>query len=286
MFFFIIDAFSDKPFGGNPAGVIIYDDISDSYMQSLAAELRFSETAFIKLLDNNKFDIRFFTPNSEVELCGHATIASFSALQDAGYINGNGIFYINTRSGLLPVYVQDDFIMMEQAPPIEGTEIDDIRHLAEILNISAEEIGDSQFKLKPQVISTGLFDIMLPIKTKESLNKITPDFTELSKLSKHYNVVGVHAFTLDEDEFTASCRNFAPLYGIDEEAATGTSNGALTYYLYLNGVIEEFDKNYLFKQGESMNRPSLITTRIELRDGIKILTGGKSRILSKGELYL
>lgn len=286
MLFYIVDAFSDKLFGGNAAGVVIYDDISDSNMQRIAGELRFSETAFIKLLDNNKFDIRFFTPNSEVELCGHATIASFSALKDARYINESGTYYMDTRTGKLPVYVEDDFIMMEQAQPVKGSEIDDTGALAEILNISNEEIGDTQFKLKPQIISTGLFDIMLPIKTKESLNNIKPDFAALSEYSKQHNVVGVHAFTLEEDGYTANCRNFAPLYGIDEEAATGTSNGALTYYLYINGVIKEFDRNYLFKQGESMNRPSLITTRIEIRDGIKILTGGKSRILSKGELYL
>lgn len=286
MLFYIVEAFSDKLFGGNAAGVVIYDDISDSYMQSVAAELRFPETAFIKPVDNDKFDIRFFTPNSEIELCGHATIASFSALRDAGYINKNGIYYMNTRSGLLPVHVDDNFIMMEQALPVKGAEFDDIRLLAEIVNISVEEIGDSQFKLMPQIVSTGLFDIMLPVKTKESLYRINPDFIKLSEFSKRYDVVGVHAFTLDEDKYTANCRNFAPLYGINEESATGTSNGALTYYLYLNGIIKEFCRDYHFKQGESMNRPSIITTRIEMEHNLKILAGGRSRILSKGELYL
>lgn len=286
MKFFIVDAFSDEIFGGNTAGVVVYDDIPDSYMKSLASELRFSETAFIKPLDVNKFDIRFFTPNAEVELCGHATIASFSALRTAGYIPANGKYLMNTLSGLLPVYVEDDFTMMEQASPIKGIEIDDVKTLAEIMKIPAEEIGDCSYQLKPQVISTGLFDIMLPVKTKEILNRISPDYFKLSEFSKTYNVVGVHAFTLDSSKYTASCRNFAPLYGINEEAATGTSNGALTYYLYLHNVINEFDKNYMFSQGESMNRPSVITTRIEKDHDIKILCGGKSRIISSGELYI
>jgi PhzF family phenazine biosynthesis protein len=286
MKFFIVDAFSDEIFGGNAAGVVVYDNVPDSYMKGLAAELKFSETAFIKPLDANKFDIRFFTPNAEVELCGHATIASFSALRSAGYITANGKYLMNTLSGLLPVYVEDNFIMMEQASPVEGIEIDDVKTLADIMKIPEEEIGDCFYQLEPQIISTGLFDIMLPVKTKETLNRISPNYFELSEFSKIYNVVGIHAFTLDSNGYTANCRNFAPLYGINEEAATGTSNGALTYYLYIHNVINELDTNYMFSQGESMNRPSVITTRIEKKPDLKILCGGRSRIISKGELYI
>ena len=91
--------------------------------------------------------------------------------------------------------------------------------------------------LIPQLISTGLPDIMMPVASPADLEKISPDFPALSKLSEKYQVVGVHAFTTDCDDATCHVRNFAPLYDIDEEAATGTSNGALTYFGYLNGFI-------------------------------------------------
>lgn len=284
MNFYIVDAFTSKPFGGNPAGVVIYENMSVEKMQKIASELRYSETAFTKQIEAYKFDIRFFTQNSEVPLCGHATIASFGALLDSGIISGNGMYYINTKSGMLPVYVEDNFILMKQAKPVVRSEIIDMDSIAKSLNISVDDIGDYNFKLKPMIVSTGLFDIMLPVKNKAILNSISPDFQALSDLSSCYNVVGIHAFTLENNNYTASCRNFAPLYGINEEAATGTANGALTYYLYINGVIKEFNNDYSFEQGEKMNRTSVINTRMEFNNDIEILCGGSYSIFSRGEL--
>lgn len=286
MLFYIIDAFTDKPFGGNPAGVVIYDNMEDHKMQSLASELKFSETAFVKQIENRTFDIKFFTQNSEVALCGHATIASFGALLDSKYISNNNIYYMNTKSGLLTVSVKDDFIFMTQAAPISGDIIYDTGSIANVLNISTLDIGDTNYDLKPRKISTGLFDIILPVKSKEILYSISPDYKELSNLSRDYNVVGVHAFTLDSDCYTARCRNFAPLVGIDEEAATGTANGALTYYLYINNILKELSTDYTFIQGEKMNRPSKIITRLESSDKVKVLCGGSFSILSKGNLLI
>lgn len=82
MDYYVIDAFTESKFGGNPAGVVIYNDLDEMYMQQFAAEVRFSETAFVKKINNNTFDIKFFTPTNQVELCGHATIAAFKALLD------------------------------------------------------------------------------------------------------------------------------------------------------------------------------------------------------------
>ena len=99
-------------------------------------------------------------------------------------------------------------------------------------------------------------------------------------------MVGVHAFTVNAEDGAIHCRNFAPLYDIDEEAATGTSNGALTYYLYKNGLLREGTEN-IFIQGEAMNRPSKITSRLTLDDGrIKIQVGGSAGILACGEINL
>ena len=112
-------------------------------------------------------------------------------------------------------------------------------------------------------------------------------FKALSDLSARYEVVGVHAFTLDGDDATCHVRNFAPLYDIDEEAATGTSNGALTYYGYLNGFVKSGD-DCRFVQGEKMKRPSVIESHIEVDadGGCLIRVGGGGVMLAEGEINL
>jgi len=288
MDFYIVDAFSKKPFGGNAAGVVLYENLSPEMMQKLAAELKFSETAFIKRLNASTYSIRFFTPTNEIDLCGHATLASFIALKQGGHITGNGTYLMKTEKDMLPISVLDDFIMMEQASPIirETLSPTETELLANIFNIPVNEIGDITYNLVPQVASTGVFDIMLPVKSKEVLENLNIDFSKLAEFSKDKNVIGVHAFTLDCDGHTACCRNFAPLYGIDEEPATGTSNGALTFYLYMNKVIKDLNVSYTFLQGEKMGRPSVIVSQLCGEDKIKVLIGGSCCVLSKGRLNL
>ncbi|MGE7114332.1 PhzF family phenazine biosynthesis protein [Lysinibacillus sp. NPDC047702] len=98
-------------------------------------------------------------------------------------------------------------------------------------------------------------------------------------------VGGYHAFTLDTEKGIVESRNFCPLYGINEEAATGTSNGALTYYLFNNHVLNTFYQEYTFLQGYSMGRPSIIITKLINKNNPRIMVGGNAMILTKGELY-
>lgn len=284
MEYFVVDAFTEKKFGGNPAGVVTYEELDEGFMQSFAAEVRFSETAFIKRLDTETFEIRFFTPVSEVDLCGHATIASFKVLLEYGAIENNHRYYMKARAGLLPVYLEDSLVMMEQGIPQLGSVFKDYEEIAEMFNISSDEIGDMNYNLVPQACSTGLWDMMLPLKTEKALNSLSPDFERLSEYCRANGLCGVHAFTLDTQEGDAMCRNFCPLYGIDEEAATGTSNGALIYYLYKNGVIDKFYKDYTFLQGYSMNRPSTITTRLVDNNGVRVMVGGNAVIIARGSI--
>ncbi len=299
MKFYIVDAFADELFGGNAAGVVILEKEekypSEDIMIKTAAELKYSETAFIKQIAENEFKIRYFTPAAEVELCGHATIGSFGALVDCGLAKNHETYMIDTLSGKKEVMIKDQLVMMDMSAPVELDKIIDgnkLEELAKIMGIEVEDIG-----MMPQMISTGLPDIMLHVKNKEILMNINPDFPALSELSDRYKVVGVHAFALnlnnqspEEKKITAFCRNFAPLYEIDEEAATGTSNGALTYYLFKNDIIKENEEN-LFLQGESMNRPSKISSILETttykdETTVQIKIGGMYRILSKGDIFL
>ncbi len=288
MKFYIADAFTDTLFGGNPAGVVILDKgepfPNDETMRKTAAELRYSETAFIRPLDERTFNIRYFTPADEVDLCGHATIASFHCLKEAALIKAGGIYTNRTLAGDLEIQVSEDSILMDMATPqYLGSihEEDAIAELHEIMGLQYE----SNNKFIPQIISTGLPDIIMPVDTRRTLSEIQPDFKALAELSGRYNVVGVHAFSLDspDESVTAHCRNFAPLYDIDEEAATGTSSGALTYYLVRNEVCDK-NAECLFIQGEEMGRPSVIRTRI--KDGQSIQAGGGAVTLAGGQIYL
>lgn len=290
----IVDAFTTKVFGGNPAGVVLIpeggDFPDDNVMVSTAAELRYSETAFIKRLDKDKFNIRYFTPAAEVDLCGHATIGSFFVLLNEGIISPGKTYIDETLAGTLEIDVTDDAIMMDMADPNVSQPMtgEERKGLYKIMGISedGQDHYDGKIKLMPRIAYSGLSDIMMPVKDEEELSKINPDFPALSELSKKMGVTGVHAFTVNSKDDFIHARNFAPLYDIDEEAATGTSNGALTYYLYDYGIVREGEMNTVI-QGEKMNRPSRIVTRLTVEDGnVKIKVGGFAVSLATGEINI
>ena len=190
MKFYIVDAFTDEIFGGNPAGVVILpegaDFPSDEICVKTAKELRYSETAFIKRLGGNEFNIRYFTPAAEVELCGHATIGSFAALRYGGYI-GDGDFLNHTISGDLNITVNGERVLMDMATPVKLNEIkeeDKLVELYAIMGLSYLGQRAKGLKLTPQMISTGLPDIMMPVVSLEDLDAIDPDFKALSDLSE------------------------------------------------------------------------------------------------------
>jgi len=291
MKFFVVDAFTDKAFTGNPAGVVLLENtesLSKETMQKIAQEVRFSETAFVKQKSENEFLILYFTPISEVDLCGHATIASFKVLQYIGIVNENQIYKVHTRAGIIDVFIENQIIMMEQAEPSiwDELETEDILEISQLLGISIEDIGDEKIIIKPRVVSTGLWDLMIPVKSKQILFSLSPDYEGISNYCKLHSIVSFHVFTLDEVNAFANCRDFAPLYGIPEEAATGTANGALIYYLFKLGIVEA-EKTYEIIQGESMGRPSNIFAKVHLKDSIyKAYVGGNAKIIIEGNLML
>ena len=281
MDFYIVDAFTSEPFGGNPAGVVMLGEGEafprEEMMVKVAAELRYSETAFVQPGGKGHFSLRYFTPCGEVDLCGHATIASFSVLRHLGIVADGATCINHTRAGDLTVSVGERVMMQMATPRALPTPID-ISRLCRIMGIP-----DIITSLPPEVISTGLPDIILPVAGVDILNALTPDMDALAALSSDLQVVGVHAFATGNDGYTAHVRNFAPLYGIPEESATGTANAALTHYLHRHGLVADAAE-CRFLQGETMGRPSVVSTR--LMAGGTIHVGGTSCILASGTLRL
>ncbi|WP_291578838.1 PhzF family phenazine biosynthesis protein [Clostridium sp. UBA6640] len=312
---YIVNAFTKDTKGGNGAGVVVDASmLTASEMQIIAKEVGLSETAFIipnankkkhnnsKNVEDYDFEVRFFTPTQEVELCGHATIASFYTLANLGMISCDGgknqkIIRQKTKAGILDVELNfsDDNIsnvLMTQTDPNFLFEIDDSSELCNILGISSEDIFIESFKIKPQAVSTGLADIMLPVKNLKVLKSINPDFKKLADYSNSLGVIGVHAFTLETENDTSnvSTRNFGPAAGIDEESATGTSNGALGAYLIKNEIIKvnkDESTTIYCEQGYYMDNPSEIIVKGEKSfEKIVIKVGGKASIIAKKEIEL
>ena len=236
--------------------------------------------------DAADFKVRFFTPKEEVDLCGHATIAAFYTMAYLGVLKP-GKYKQETKAGILGIEIKEDnSVMMNQSVPV-FSEIIEKDVLADSLNIDASQIPAD---LPAQIVSTGLRDIMIPVKSIEVLNAMRPDMEKIKMISQKYNTVGYHVFALESlYGANASCRNFAPLYEIPEESATGTSNGALGCYLYRYGKINSGQESSLvFEQGYSMGKPSEILVSLSVKENKiqEVRVGGSAMNLTLSEIEL
>lgn len=283
---FIVDAFTKRPFSGNPAGVVLLGAgqpfPSEPFMQGLASELRHSETVFVRPLLERHFHLRYFTAVEEVPLCGHATIAAFTALRHAWMLSLGGC-QAQTAAGQLDLDVEGDTVWMDMARPRKLHQFEK-PHTTELLEACGLSKSDADPHLPAVIVDAGLPDILLAVKNSEALEDARMDSTRMTALSQRYGVVGFHLFTCDSAGHTARCRNFAPILGIEEESATGTANAALTYHLHLEGRIP-LEKESVFLQGESMGKPSEVRSRIHGSAGaLKIRIGGAGAMVLESTL--
>ena len=282
---YVMDAFSAQIFGGNQAGVALPETpLSDALMQQIAAEFKHSETAFVQKEADGTVTLRYFTPAGEVELCGHATIASFALLRSIDLLQ-DGLHTAHTKAGDLTIDVSGDTVWMDMAPPVLLRELPEAEWPA-LYEAYGLTVADRPEGFVPKIVSTGLADIMMPVRDHETLMRAVQNAPVVTELSKHYDVTGVHMFCLGGEDCTAYCSNYAPLYDIPEECATGTSNGALTYYLYLQGLVKAGEEN-VFVQGEHMNRPSEIRSRLKVEgDAVTVQVGGRAVMSMECEVKL
>lgn len=283
---FIVDAFTNHIFGGNQAGVVLLREEQpfpkDRLMQTIAAELKHSETAFVKQLDQHNYELSYFTPEGEVELCGHATVSAFTVLREQGQI-ACGDFVAQTLSGRLSVSVEPDKIWLEmpQGELIQTLSEDEAARAFAAYGLSE---SDRVAGMQPTIVKVGLADILLPVNSKTALDHATQNRDKVVAFTRELGSVGVHMFFCPaEGKPTAHCRNFAPLFGIDEESATGTSNASLTHYLNMHGRVKPNEIN-TFIQGEAMGKPSTIFSKIDEHGRIWI--GGNAVISVRGELNI
>jgi len=273
-----VNAFTAGVNGGNGAGVVFdADNMSSEEMLVVAAKVGFSETAFVSSSVRATHKIRFFTPTEEVDLCGHATVATWSLMLQLGK-HQPGIYSQETLAGILGVTISEDgLVFMQQKEPMFFDMVD-IKELSQALGIGENDYHE---QLKPQIVSTGLKDILVPIKDEAILSLLAPNFEALTELSKKYAVIGLHVFCLiDNQPSVAAARNFAPLVGIPEESATGTSNGALLCYLREHGALRT-GACHRIEQGRAMHKLSYIYGKFENNS---IWIGGHATVIKTLEL--
>ncbi len=210
---FQVDAFTDEPFAGNPAAVCILPEPRESeWMQNVAREMNLSETAFLHRRDDG-FELRWFTPTVEVDLCGHATLASAHVLWEAGYLKPDQPARFHTRSGLLTAerrgeWIEMDFPADPERPttPPEG--------LAQALGATPVYVGEIPFAY------------LVEVESEEIVRKLQPDFALLRRLPR--GVVVTARATSPTYDFVS--RFFAPHVGIDEDPVTGATHCCLGPY--------------------------------------------------------
>ncbi|MBZ0304639.1 MAG: PhzF family isomerase [Anaerolineae bacterium] len=292
-----VDAFTEMPFTGNPAGVVWpADGLSESEMQSIARELNNSETAFIFASESPDYDvhIRYFTPAIEVPICGHATIAAHVVRATETHLASVKLLQ-KTKVGILPVEVNAtdsgyEVIMTQGAiefvPPFEDS-----------VSVSiCKALGLTHTDLDPrcpvQIVSTGHSKVMVGLRDVEKLAHLIPDHQRLRHLSAEIGCNGYFVFGFDApDSGTLTCgRMFAPAIGITEDPVTGNANGPLGAYLVQHGLVQHDGRQFCFtaRQGVHIGRPGSMKVRVTIQDGRpeEVQISGRAVIVFKAELTL
>lgn len=278
-----IDAFTDKPFRGNSAGVVYSDELTKEEMQLIAREFNVSETAFLSKSGEADFNLQWFSPTVEVKLCGHATIASIHYLKQIGIIQDNSSITFKTLSGILKGSTKNGFHSLSLPVPelkkFEGNKEEIIKALN-----GEEVINPEKF---PFILDNGGY-LYIHISSLNELMNLKPDYKSLMDLSSARK--GYDAFTLFttetiEEDNHAHLRFFTPFYGIDEDPVTGSANGPLLLVLRYLGLIEENTegKIYTFEQGDVLGRKGRINVSFSPSKN-QLSISGKAVTVFKGEL--
>lgn len=297
----LFDSFTTKFFGGNIAGVVTEaDNLSSVEMLKIASEINAPTTGYVLRKEINHFEVRFFTPSQEIDMCGHVVIGVFMALAEEGKIatKNSNVAYVKqyTKAGLMPVEVyfknkKPVYVLMKQNQPLFKDLKLNLNKIANLLGIPTNFI-ETEYPI--EWVSTALRHVFIPVKNLKALKELKPNFPALGELSKKINVETIDVFTREtvNSDYNVHSRDFCPGIGNPEEAASGTTNGALACYLLKNKVILNIKDNGKIlinaEQGFEMGRPSNIRSEIIVKDKeiIEVKVGGTAVCSLIGEIYL
>lgn len=293
-----VDSFTRNKFHGNPAGVVPdADGLTEEQMQRIARELNNSETAFIFSSTSPEYDVevRFFTPTTEVPLCGHATIAAHYVRAIEGEAVSGRVMQM-TKAGILPVNIvrenNDYSIIMTQGTPEVSTPLEPfiVEKIAGALGIVVNDIRDD---CPVSIASAGHSKIMVGIKSNSQLHTLNPNMDELSAISAEVGGNGYYIFTLNPDEdVLVHGRMFAPAIGISEDPVTGNANGPLGIYLVHYGICRSLESenelSFSILQGEAIKRDGGMRVHVKTENKKPVLVQivGQAVVAFKTEIEL
>jgi PhzF family phenazine biosynthesis protein len=260
---FVVDAFAERPFTGNAAAVCLLERWrGDSWLQSVAAEMNLSETAFL-VPEGDRFRLRWFTPAIEVDLCGHATLASASVLWDQQLADVDQIIAFITRSGILTArrhraesgrqQIELNFPLQPQsaAPPAPD--------LLESLGVQPVYVGKN-------------IDYLIEVADEQTLRTLAPDFRRLKEVACRGVIVTAKS---DGAPYDFVSRFFAPASGIDEDPVTGSAHCTLAHYWHAKLAKSQFRAYQASPRGGNVD--------VEIA-GDRVLLRGSAVIVTRGHL--
>jgi len=254
-----VDAFTSEPFSGNPAAVCVLPEaVNETWMQKVASEMNLSETAFLYAQDDG-YNLRWFTPASEVDLCGHATLASAHVLWEAGYLPVDAQARFYTQSGLHTAQRNGAWIEMD-FPAEAPAETSAPPFLVEALGVTPKYVGKNRL------------DYLVEVGSAETLRRLQPDFGLLKTLTGRGVMVTSRA---DSPDFDFISRYFAPSFGIDEDPATGSTHCCLGPFWQRRLGKDSFTAYQASARGGVL--------RVQIK-GDRVLLGGQAVTVLRGEL--
>jgi len=257
-----VDAFTQTAFKGNPAAVCLLRHTPNlEWMQALAAEMNLSETAMVeRRAEANAFNLRWFTPTVEVDLCGHATLAAAHVLWQAGEVAAGETIYFHTRSGVLTADMSGGLIALDFP-------IDQVSDVA-VPSILAEALGVAVIN-----VAKGRDDYLVEVASEQAVRQLVPDFAKLAQMPGRGLIVTARG---KSDRFDFVSRFFAPNAGIDEDPVTGSAHCTLAGYWQARLGKKRFSAY------QASPRGGVVEVEIS---GTRVTLSGQAITVMKGELY-
>jgi PhzF family phenazine biosynthesis protein len=281
-----VDAFTARPFFGNPVAVVLdADDLSSEQMQRIATWTNLSETTFVlkPTIPQPAYRLRIFTPTNELPFAGHPTVGSCHAVVEAGIVKPvDGRLVQECGAGNLPLRISG--AGGERWIHVETPEAVLVKELPELAPAISSALGCRIADTAPTAFRNGPIWLFAHFEREEEVRSLAPDMSALAKLSLECGVGGVAVFSFVESgPFAVHIRCFAPAFGVPEDPVTGSANGALPAYLAHHGLLDRVGREYLATQATELGRDGRVRVRL-LDERGRSEIGGQAVTVIEGEL--
>ncbi|MCM3595627.1 PhzF family phenazine biosynthesis protein [Metabacillus idriensis] len=286
MKYFVVDVFAENKYEGNQLAVCIPEGkiVEQKEMQQIAKEINFSETTFIMsgLQHNGGYDVKIFTPDSEIPFAGHPTIGTAYIIRRFLEGDDDKEIKLNLKVGQIPVVFNEKYAWMTQNEPNFGAEID-VNTIAKILQIDTVDVN---INFPIQVVSTGLPSIIVNLKTLDAVKRCKINHRLYDEILEEIGTANILVFTTEtvNPENDLHARVFMFTSGHLEDPATGSANGNLAGYLLKYNFFNSNEINYNVEQGYTMGRPSLLKVDAQKTDAEYLIqVGGRNFVVAEGK---